>query len=182
MSYEVKDTRYGVNWIGAGESNLLKSTAVELAVPVTHRFHRLFCGWINIQAGDLSLNGRIRMYLRNKEISIIPFGWQTRYTAGVVVPQYFSLPFTVNRRPYGAGNDFPYDLPASPNCKIAVINYVEFSPSVAEYHAQITMQPIQMVENFDRIRWEFDFTSGTIAASAGAVLGLAAVESSQYPI
>lgn len=180
MIFDSKDGRFGCNWIGAGESDTIKTCGATIHAPLTHKFRRLYCGWVNVNSGEYSLVGKIRMLRGAQSVAEVNFGWQTKYVAGVVVPTYFTLPFTVDRRPYGSGNDFPYALPAAPNCKIASISYQEFESPFESVHAQITMQPFSVVEEFDRVSWEFAFKSGTIV-TAGAILGVCAVDSSIYP-
>lgn len=180
MIFDSKEGRFGVNWIGVPESNTVKTTSCTLHSPITHKFNRLYCGWVNVNSGEYTLVGKIRMLRGSQSVAEIPFGWQTKYVAGVVVPTYFALPFTVDRRTYGTGNDYPYSLPASPNCKIASISYQEFESPFGNYHAQITMQPLSIVEEFDRVTWDFEFRSGSIV-TAGAILGVCSVDASLYP-
>lgn len=176
--------RQAVGWT-SGQSNTVSPFDLSISCPSDLVFRRLYLGWWVSQIGDYEVTGEIRLLQRKRVVSAIPFGWAenlvTAVAAGRSNINLWVPGFTVDKRPLGSGNSFPYSLPASPECLVSTWTYTETGTGSATYNLQVTCQPLKLAENFDELLIHFEPRSGTVTGNPGIFSALAAVHSSKLP-
>lgn len=167
-----------------GQVNTTRSIVSTIKVPSSLTFRRLYVGWLDYNCGEPLIKVAADAYYRGNPTGCeILWEWQAGQTlpTGLNRTQLSGPSFVCQRRPYGSGNDWPYDLPVIPDSKMATLTYQD-TQSLAWYHAQLVIPPYRFAEEMDELRLELSVTTGASMPSGGFCFLTGSIDSCKFPI